>query len=657
MNKEPEFLKQMKTRTHLLIFFLLQYTLTFAQFDIPGSDREQIQQQEQTHAAALLGTRSNPATNNYDLKYHRLEWRINPAVRYISGTVTSYFVPKENGFLELNFDLASTLRVTRVIRNGQSLPFSQASGDLLTVTLPQALSAGQLDSVSVTYEGAPAEDGFGSFVQDTHNGQPIIWTLSEPYGAKNWWPCKQDLNDKIDSIDVIVTVPNGNRVASNGLLVEESSTANNGKRFHWKHRYPIPAYLIAIGVTNYAVYSDFVPRADGPPIEVLNYVYPEFLEYAQARTGTTVEIMQLFNELFGLYPFAAEKYGHAMFGFGGGMEHQTMSFMGGFSHLLQAHELAHQWFGDKITCGSWSDIWLNEGFATYLEGITYQYGLGNRTWLDWKAGLIQNITSQPDGSVYVRDTSTVNRIFSGRLSYNKGGMLVHMLRWKLGDEAFFQGVRNYLEDPKLAYGYARTADLKRHLEAAGGQDLTEFFADWLYGEGYPSYQVIWDTDGNRLVIELSQSTSHNSVDFFEMPVPIQVLGTEQDTILRLDHNRQNQRFEFNLDFEALGVVFDPNLEIVSANNLVEQQPVNTRDRFLPENTIRIYPNPAVDQVQFLISDPETIIVRVIIYDNTGRRLRESNNPGRSLSVGDLPSGYYVLLFETNRGVSRRPLIK
>lgn len=331
--------------------------------------------------ASLLNFRSAKETNNYDLKYHRLEWTVDPGERYISGTVTSYFVPTAAGFQSMYFDLSDFLEVSVVRYRGQALTFSQNGSNLLAIESPTVLPMGRLDSLSVTYAGVPPRNGFGSFSTKTHGPAktPVLWTLSEPYGARDWWPCKQDLNDKVDSIDILVSTPAQYRVASNGLLVSER-TNDNQKTYHWRHRHPIPAYLIAIGVTNYAVYSDYVPLENGDAIEVLNYVYPEREAEIRQATKNTVAIMQFFNERFGLYPFADEKYGHAQFGFGGGMEHQTMSFMGGWSFSLQAHELAHQWFGDKITCGSWRDIWLNEGFATYLDGLTIESGLANDDW-------------------------------------------------------------------------------------------------------------------------------------------------------------------------------------------------------------------------------------------------------------------------------------
>ncbi len=597
-------------------------------------------------AARKLAFRAAPHTDNYDLKYHRLEWTVDPAVYFIRGTVTSYFVPSGEGFQTIQFDLYSGLRVVEATRNGKALTFAQHSDDRLEVRLGETLLSGKLDSVTIRYEGAPRRSAFGSFSQGTHSNVPVVWTLSEPYGALDWWPCKQSLDDKIDSIDVFVRTPQMYRAASNGVLVEETAVGTD-KIYHWKHRYPIPAYLIAIGVTNYAVYSDFVPVEGRAPIEVLNYVYPERLSTFKTQTPATVDIMKLFNQLFGLYPFAGEKYGHAQFGFGGGMEHQTMSFMGGFSHSLIAHELAHQWFGDKVTCGSWSDIWLNEGFATYSEGLTYQYGLGTNTFKNWLQSTMASARSQPAGSVFVEDTANVNRIFSSALSYSKGAMLLHMLRGKLGDDAFFQGVRQYAADSSLAYRYARTPDLKRHLEAAGGQNLDEFFKDWFYGKGYPSYRVLWNQTGENVLIRINQTTSDVSVPFFEMPVQMQFKGKNGDTLVVCNHQKNGQDFSFKLPFAVEEVVVDPNQWILTGTKEAVFSAITGVHS--PEiRNIQLWPNPAQEEV--FLALPEDLPARslLLLFNQQGQLLRQMQ-PVSLLQVGDLTPGLYQLLLHSRDG--------
>lgn len=620
-------------------------------------DSEHLIALEQQSRAALLDFRSSPFTNDYDLVYQRMEWEIDPALYYIKGKVTAYFTPTQEGFMAVNFDLSDVLLVQSVLyRGAEPLAFNH-SDDRLEVLLPAEIPFGQLDSVAIIYEGAPPTTGFGSFATATAGGSPVLWTLSEPYGAKDWWPTKQDLVDKIDSIDVIVRTPAAYRAASNGLLVSEMEDGNH-KIYHWRHRYPIPAYLVAIAVANYAVYSDFVPVPDGPPIEVLNYAYPGSLANWQSASGATVDIMLLFNELFGLYPFADEKYGHAQFGWGGGMEHQTMSFMGGMSHLLQAHELAHQWFGNKVTCGSWADIWLNEGFATYLEGMTYEYGLGPNTWKNWLQGKIDQVTSQPAGSVYVPDTTSVSRIFNGRLSYSKGSLLLHMLRWKLGDTAFFQGVRNYLDDPALAFGYAHTADLKRHLEQTSGQNLDEFLDDWYYGEGHPSYRVNWQQQGSTVWVELWQSTSHNSVDFFEMPVPVRFIGGGGfDSLMVFDHAFSGQLFSFEAPGNIGLVQFDPDLWLCSRDNQVTNSPINALPEVLKAQ-IKLFPNPVKDQLSILLP-AELLPARAVVYNADGKALLERlfRDEHTSLLIQMLPAGHYYLHLHTEQGVLALPVAK
>ena len=650
-------MKQLTCLFCLFAFISLNVFSQMEQFEC--KDLDEIVELERQAKAGLLEFRSPENTDNYDLKYHRMEWLLNPEVNYIDGSVTSYFEPTTEDFQQINFDLAIALSVTEVTYHGQSLTFDHTNDNILEINLPQAIPSGQLDSVTVIYEGEPVHTGFGSFRKGiTHEGNPIIWTLSEPYGARDWWPCKLDLNDKIDSIDVIVTSPLPYRVASNGLLVSETQVGDD-RTFHWRHRYPITAYLIGVAVADYEVYSNFVPIDNGPDIEILNYVYPEKLEQAMENTPSSVAIMQLFNELFGMYPFADEKYGHAQFGFGGGIEHQTMSFMGGWSHSLQAHELAHQWFGDKVTCGSWEDIWLNEGFATYLDGLTYEHGLGTTDWKEWLQGRINKVTEQPGGSVFVQDTMELGQIFSGRLSYNKGAMLLHMLRWTIGDEDFFQACRNYLNDPELAFGYANTAQFKAHLEDQSGLDLTEFLDDWFYHEGYPSYQVNWWEEDGAIQVNIQQSTSHSSVDFFEMPVPIQFSGEGQDTLVVFDHTFSGEQFNLELPFLPSSATFDPDLWIVSKDNVVSNSVVATEDPDRLTQNMIISPNPAGDFITITFEDWPYLPQEILVINANGQVLEQiSQITFRNvLPVSDLPAGLYIIAAQTDQGKVRKKVIK
>ncbi len=335
------------------------------------------------------------------------------------------------------------------------------------------------------------------------------------------------LNDKLDSIRVEITVPDGNKAASQGVLEEVVLNTDQTSTYVWVHRFPIPAYLVSMAITNYAEFS-YYAELENNTVEILNYVYPERLDDEMDRGLEIVPLMELFSDLFGEYPYASEKYGHAQASIPGGMEHTTMSTMSGLSFNLSAHELAHQWFGNKVTCGSWSDIWQNEGFATYLNGVAIEY-LKPDEFDEWKAARISSITRQPDGSVFVTDTLDRDRIFNGRLSYNKGAYVLHMLRWVVGDEAFFEGCRNYLNDPDHSFSYAHTDEFIQIMEEASGKDLSEFFDDWYYGEGFPNYKIRYAQADGAVIVRINQILSHSSVDFFEMPIPLRLLGEESDT--------------------------------------------------------------------------------------------------------------------------------
>lgn len=591
-------------------------------------------------------SRSNTGTE-YDLGYQRCFWTVDPAVHYIQGHITTYFTPVSDPLEQVDFDLSQYMQVDSIRYHGQAVNFSHTSADILEISLPAAVAAGQTDSVTVYYQGAPISGAaFGTFQTTTHNGTPVLWTLSEPFGAKEWWPCKQSLLDKADSIDIHVTAPAGYKVASNGLL-RSVTPSGNGFTHHWHSKYPIATYLVAFAVSNYEEYTEYVPYSGGN-IPILNYWYPEFIDQAQTETGVTVEIMQLFNQLAGLYPFYEEKYGHAHFGFGGGMEHQTMSFMIGASYGLIAHELAHQWFGDKVTCGSWQDIWLNEGFATYFEGLSREAYFSPNTWYNWKLGKKNSVTSQPGGSVFVPDTTDIYRIFDGRLSYNKGAYLLHMLRWMLDDGPFFQGIRNYLNDPKLAYGFARTADLQAHLEAVSGLDLDPFFEQWFYGEGYPNYTLIWNQNKGFFDATLEQySSMPASVPFFDIPVPVHVYGQQgEDSTLIFYPGAGITTLSILIPFQIDSVAIDPDLWILSGQNAVINLPDAVHTPVVNLG-LEASPNP-VQQIVNVRGGRLPGDGKLVCYDELGRAQYEQSVPAlgagfqESIDLEKLPAGIYFL---------------
>lgn len=626
-------------RAACLLMALVVVGMTCAQQAYDPALIRSIASSEAPRAPRIPEKSNQGPSRGYDLRYHRLDLAVDPAIRAINGSVTHYFTALV-ALQDIVLDLSNDLAVSMILYHGQGIGSTHGS-DLLMVTLPSPIAAGTLDSITISYAGIPPDTGFGSFVQDEHDGQPIIWTLSEPYGARDWWPCKQDLNDKADSLDLLVRAPMGNRVAGNGVLVEELDLGDGTVRHHWRHRHPIAHYLIAFAVTNYEAYTDTAPLPEGD-VEVLNYVFPEHLADWQSASPQVVGQIQLYSDLFGAYPFLDEKYGHAEFSWGGGMEHQTMSFMGSNHYELLSHELAHQWFGDLVTCGSWQDLWLNEGFASYLSGLCYEF-LAPEYWMPFKQGRRDFITSQPGGSVLVTDTNDLARLFDSRLTYAKGAFVLHMLRWVCGDEAFFQGINAYLDDPALRNGSAVTEELIAHLEGASGLDLTEFMQDWYSGEGFPTYQLIWAQDmGGTVTVELHQTTSHASVDFFEMPVPVRFTnGSEEQTVI-LNHAFSGQVFSFDLPFQAGTALLDPEIWILSGQNLVLQVPAGA----FGNQGLLLYPNPVSEQAWLYTGTALQGQALIEVLDATGRVVRNASRvvdeQRIALPVEGLSAGSYLL---------------
>lgn len=623
-------------KKRFLLLLVIVAPAAWAQAPDPDFNDKVAYQEAQSHVKSAIFVEA-PDNASFDLLHQQLNLQVDPAVNYITGSVISTFKFLKENIQDIHFDLSSQLRVDSVYFEGKKISYEHLN-DRIAITLPPPTFSTPFHKVTVYYQGAPPRNGFGSFVADTHNETPIIWTLSEPYGARDWFPCKESLSDKIDSIDVIVTCPVQYRVASNGLLVEDQLT--DGKRTaHWKHRYPIATYLVAIGVTNYQSFSDFVTAPDGRKIEILNYVYPEYLETARSKSQEITSVMDFYNKKLITYPFADEKYGHAQFGWGGGMEHQTMSFMTNLTFEVVSHEMAHQWFGDYITLSSWHDIWLNEGFATYMTGLVYETLKDGMYWPVWKNQQLTRITSQPEGAVYVADTTDVSRVFNGRLSYSKGGYLLHMLRWEMGDETFFKALKAYLNDPSLAYGYARQQDLVHHMEQAADTSFTEFFKDWYYGEGFPVYHIrrlaVLGSDG-RQRIEVSQTPSHPSVNFFEMHLPIRVWKDGKAKDLRLFNNQQDQQFMVS-ESAIDSIQFDPDKWLIAKADLT----VGMSD--ISREPIKIIPN-AINHTLRIILPGNESKAGLRMVDISGRTIMQLplKSMDSKINLKGLQKGIYIV---------------
>ena len=615
----------------------------------------------------------NPNTYNYDITYTKLEFTVDPASRFIQGKVTTAYTAVAN-MTTLTFDLVNNMVVSAVKVDGIVKTFTQPATKELVIDLAGTQTIGTSANVEVVYAGnfPPASQTFDSIVSSTQNdGTPVLWTLSEPFGAREWWPCKQDLNDKINSIDVYITAPSQYKSVSNGL--EPNAPVVNGtlKTTHFHHGYPIAAYLIAIAVSNYQVYTQQggLGTPASPYFPITNYIYPETAAANIASVASTPAIINFYESKFGAYPFRNEKYGHCQFAGGGGMEHTTVSFMqsfdgtGGYDRDLIAHEMGHQWFGNKITCGSWKDIWLNEGITEYLSGLTVEFLDGNTAFRSWKSNKTASVTSTTAGTsnLYLTDAQALsnNRIFSSRISYDKGSMVNNMLRYKMGDVMFYQALNNYISSPMFSYNYAVTTDYKLKLEQVYGSSLTEFFNDWVYGQGFPKYTIsVQNLVGNQAKIIVNQTQSSPIVSFFEMPLEIKVTGAGGvSQILKVENTANAQQFIVPTNFLITAVEFDAEKNIISKSNVITLNPVLgtlANNDFELEKSILLSPNPA-NEILNIQTPSNVVFENASIINLLGQKVLESNI--NNISVAALSTGIYSILIKTSEGLVSKKFIK
>lgn len=632
------------------IYFV--FLLSFA-LHVRGQDSAFDQlEKEASQKGHFVKQASSLSLSANNIHYLQAWWTSDPNRNYIKGLVKYYveFLESDSAF---KLFLAYNLQVDSAKVNGIRRNFQHRNNDELSIL--STFSSNQSDTIEIYYQGSPEQSGFGGFTTSQHASGPVQWTLSQPFAAKEWWPNCNCLNDKIDSADIYIQTPLLYEAVSNGSRASVTFI-DTALIYHWRHRYPIASYLVAYAISNYSISSHSI-NLNGTQLYYEDYLYPQDTAIGQVALERTTATMLLFQNLFGEYPFIKEKYGHTQCGFSGGMEHQTNSFMNNFNEGLIAHELGHQWFGDKVTCNSWSDIWLNEGIATYLTFLIHDFGRNPNAWENYKRNATFQITAENGGSVYVEDTSNISRIFDYRLSYLKGSYLLHMLRWQLGDSLFFAACRNYLNNASSAFGFSSTQNFKFELEQAYKAPLDNFFNDWYYGEGFPTYGLQWRQLSNeQIFIKLNQTSSHPSVSFFEMPVPIQLKGNNIDTSIVLQHAYTGQEFLLNVPFGVDTIVMDPEQWILC------RKAVSNLDEFenFEKSIVSVQPNPSSTKFELRFNKTQ-LLNEIQIYYNDGR-LRNSitldASPRISIEINceDFEQGYYIVRLQTIDRVYSVPVI-
>ena len=661
---------------NLFIYFLFFFPLlSFAQLDTDGGQfcrASKVRYFEQV-AANTKARLAYPGDASIDVTYYGLDLRLTttPASLHGATTITlkSTVATLSSFFLDLNSTIATTgegLHVDSVKVGTQKLSFLHAQSKL-TITLPQPLTSAQALTLTVFYQGIPNGSANGSFAFGKHEStsDPIIWSLSEPYGAPDWFPCHDTPADKADSSSVRITAPAQLVSVSNGKLISTTTNTDGTRTFLWKNSYPIAQYLISIAVSNYAQYD--TPFTYGnQTLPVTHYIYPENLAQVQANLALTPAMLRLFTNRFGPYPFLREKYGHAQFAYGnGGMEHQTVTSMEIRSLIptVIAHELTHQWFGDKITCRDWQNIWLNEGFASYGEALYTESTSGQSGYQSYMANFMSNARTA-QGSIYVQDISSFSNIFIENRTYDKGATVLHMLRGVVGDSTFFNILRTYAATPTLAYNTAVTEDFQAVAQTVSGNDLSYFFKQWIYGEGYPSYKATITGSAKSATVRLQQSNATDTnPSSFTMPVQMKVQSAAGDTTVTVFNNMADQTFTLPAKGVVTNVIIDPNNWILKAVSTTLTTAVVTGIAEPTPMGLRVYPNPTAETLIVDFTLPASSPVTLSLTNLLGQQVKVTNDPNlasgdysRTLSLHGLAAGRYTVTVETTGGQQSRVIL-
>jgi aminopeptidase N len=600
----------------------------------------------------IMGLRQT--TSPIDISSQWLDLEITPESGLIKGFVrTGFYLLKSADMVEL--DLHSALEVTEIRWNESNLEFDHRLDHKLEIYFPTIFDSASWVSIEIHYNGIPVKSGFGSYVVTTQHNIPVVSTLSQPYGAGDWWPCKSDLIDKFDTLDIRITVPVLYSVASNGIIKSITPVENQKHTYHWVHRYPIVTYLVAFALTQYELFTDTVTLSTGP-LPVMNYIYPGSSSNFKLERLAVLPVLEWYDTLLGPYPFHLEKYGHAQSPFGGGMEHQTMSFMGSFNIELIAHELVHHYFGNMITCRSWQEIWINEGLASFLGAYYLTQIQGGIWWPRWLEVKRNQVFSQPGGSVFIKDTSSIATVFNSRLTYAKGGLILNMLKFVMGEAPFFQALQNILQDEKLRFSFAGVPDFIQHFNAVHGSDLQWFFDQWYYAEGHMELNTEVQYSADKLTINLTQAPTHPIVNYFEGPLPFKLIFPNFDTTVIFWMTQKKQQFTFFKDeaYTIQDIIFDPHMDIIAVQSNLSIAP--TANFSGKQNSV-IYPSPAVGEFALDIHPKNNENKELKIFTIDGKQIWTHKFNGNFIRINRNQSwaaGVYILYLHSE---TRREKIK
>ncbi|MHB8079133.1 MAG: M1 family metallopeptidase [Candidatus Krumholzibacteriia bacterium] len=590
-------------------------------------------------AAAKRLPLADPRQDTFDVLDYDNQIALDFAAQTLWGwtAVTFHGAPGDTA-RQLVLDFLEPMDVLAVRAADTSpLPYTRADGRLV-IDLALPLTATDTTTVDIFFHGTPAPDGFLGFAFDTTpDGAPLASTLSEPWSARSWWPCRDDPRDKA-TCTARLYVPTGLTAVSNGVrlaaaknaglwdtLVPAAKDAALYVPFFWRESLPISTYHVSLAVSNYVELHDV-----WQDLPIVHYVYPSQVAAARVDFAAVPDMLAFCSDRFGPYPFAGQKYGMASFNWDGAMEHPTATSWGTVLMTGDAryetvvlHELSHQWFGDQATCADWTQTWLNEGFATYAEALWAEYRNGPtaRKWFmvarsvfeAWSGPLVRE-PGHTDPAYYFDD-----------MVYYKGAWVLHMLRRRLGDPLFYACLRAWLEEPGVRFGTGTSDDFVRVCERVSGQDLGWFFPQWLYWTVYPLLDVGWvNSAPGALTVTVRQSQPPDPVygdRAFAIPIELGLAGVGFVDTVSVFMDRREQTFTLPTPGAVTSLTVDPGRWLLQRTGQVTQATTtgatgpSTAARLLPTS-----PNPMAGGGRIRWETAVSGADALAIHDLRGRRL-------------------------------------
>jgi aminopeptidase N len=623
----------------------------------------------------------NLLENKYDVKQYILDLQISNSTTAISGNVIINAGVAATSLDTLVVDLIDTatagqtyMVVDSVFVNGILQEF-QHHDDLVIIPLSTAIPQNQMFSARIYYHGdgnASSQTNYNGIAMGDYVGKMNTYTYSEPTWSKVWWPCKQVLSDKADSVIFYITTDSTNKSGSNGVLKSTENLSGGKIKYKWETKYPTAFYLISFTVGPYNEYNTYAPLPGGQDSVLLqNLLFsnsPLYQDHIRA-INKTKQLISLYSGLIGEYPFKDEKYGYCVVASQlGAMEHQTMCTIGYeamdttseaysiYYFWYVAHELAHQWFGDYVTCEKWNYIWFNEGFASYMEYVALQ-NLESQTKADyWIQNAHTTVLSLPGGSVYVPDSlaSDENNVLDYRLQYKKGSSILHTLRYEINnDSLFFAVLKNFLST--YAFSVATADDFKQVAETTTGINFTDFFNQWYYGEGYPSFHINWSQNNDTLLLVSNQTTSTTTTPLFKTHFDVKINCSAGDTIVRLFQGSQNETYKIHFPEPVTSIEVDPHFWLIQKSFINTGIRENEGSHFF-----RVFPNPSKDKITITVSEANLVKnATVSVFNIEGQLLMQQQISQKTteLDISKLSKGVLILKFNGNHKAEVTTIVK